>query len=313
MVAVRPGRRQVIADCAWRADHEDWKARSVNVLGLSPSRLDEITPIQASKVGAEAVGAPFQPPWEAGRSANGKLVLGLAGARRGFSVTDASLLATAVEVVLARQQASSTNQSNAVLKERARIASLIHQGASQELATVLVQLEILEEFLEREPSRAREFVSEIRETTRQAMASMRAALVELTPAVSDGSWLCVGLKRLVDNFVDDWGVELSFTFEGEPQTIGSEVLGLVFAFVTEGLTNFRKYSASKRGHVRATCDNETILVSVHDDGPAASEGVTELPGHGLNILWGRARLLGGDLRVAGQAEGGTEVLLEIPI
>lgn len=312
VVALRPTRRQVVADCAWRVNR--WRIRSVTVPGLDAATLAHIPPLRAAKMGAAAVGIPDQHGWDAGRAANAPLVLGLAREPSGLPVRCAGLLATAVDVMVARQDAATTAHRNALRKERARIASAIHQGASQELATLSVQLEIIEELLQRDPERGRELVSEIRASARAAMTSLRAAILDLTPVVPDSAWLCEGLTRLIDNFTAEWGLHVSFSFEGETQTIGSDAVGLVFTFVQEGMTNLRKHSASRRGDVRVFCDNETLRASVHDQGGAELLGdVAGAEGHGLNILWGRAHLLGGDLQIQPPSAGGTKVVLEIPI
>lgn len=312
VLVLRPKRRQVNADCVWR--DRRWQVRSVTVPGLAASTLAQMPPLRAAKMAAAAAGIPTQAGWEAGRADTALLVLGLAGGQPGLPLGSTTLLATAVDVMVACQHAATSAHTNALRKERVRIASAIHQGASQELATISVQLEIMEELLQRDPERGRELLSEIRASTRAAMTSLRTAILDLTPAVPDSAWLFEGLKRLVDSFADDWGLDVSVAFAGAAETVGPEGVGLAFAFVQECLTNLRKYSTSRRGEVRVLCDNETLRASVHDHGGKEfSREVARPPGHGLNILWGQAHLLGGDLQIESHSDLGTKVVLEIPI
>lgn len=311
ILVVRSNRQKVLVDAAWKGAR--WVARSSELGDIDADRLSVIYPVEAVRRGAEAVRMEQSMAWEAGRSGRGSLVLAVSGEDQSFSEGALDMLATAVEVLLERQLSDSLELRKEVLKERARIASQLHQGPSQELATVSVQLEILQALLERDPARGHELVSEIRASTRHAMTSLRAALLDLTPAVSDSTWLGEGLSRLIRNFGNDWGLDVDFAIEGEAERIVPDAVGLVFAFVTEGLTNLRKHSETRRGHVHVSVEKDRLLARVQGEGQTQKGiGPHDLPGHGLNIMWGRAHLLGGDLRVERVADNATEVVLELP-
>jgi signal transduction histidine kinase len=201
----------------------------------------------------------------------------------------------------------------ALLEERGRIASEIHDGVAQELTTVSIQLDVLEELMNRDPARAGELVSVIRASARAALDLTRSAIVDMTPVVPDRSWLLSGLPQVVEDFSKRWHAEVSFTLDGEAQIVGPNALAVVFAFVQEGLTNLRKHSEIRRGAVAVEFVPEAVCVSVRTPAWGGNGDSLGHPGHGLDIVKGRARLLGGDVQLEQISEGDTEIRLRLPL
>jgi len=184
---------------------------------------------------------------------------------------------------------------------------------SQELATIAVQTEVLAQLVG-DHLQATELVGLIRTTARQTMSNVRTAIVDLTPVVPDDVWLADGLRRFVDDFSSKSALRVSFTVAGAPRMIEPGALGLVFAFVQEGLTNLRKHSSAHSGIVEVAYSHDAVAVTVSNDGGSNGRGHSvESTGQGLDLMRGRARLLGGDVRVTNGSTGGREVTLRLPL
>jgi signal transduction histidine kinase len=221
------------------------------------------------------------------------------------------MLATAFDVVIARDAACSAEGLAALLNERARIASVVHESVAQELATVSLQLEVLSQLVAGTPQ-VQELANLTRATTRRAIATVRETILDLTPIVPATTSLAGGIQELVCEFAERWTIDLRFDVDGLPFDVEPDAMGVAYAFVQEALTNVRKYSPSHKGTVRLAFEDGglTIAVRTDEDGHAGQKH-GESTGQGLSLMRGRARLLGGNVTSAID-KGGREVVLQIP-
>jgi len=80
--------------------------------------------------------------------------------------------------------------------------------------------------------------------------------------------------------------------------------------VAEALTNVAKYANATSAAVKVMHEDETLVVSVSDDGVG---GADPAKGSGLRGLSDRVAVLDGTLSVASSARGGTTIRAEIPL
>jgi signal transduction histidine kinase len=203
-------------------------------------------------------------------------------------------------------------RNNALLRERARIASVIHEGITQVLTNVAVQMEVLDKILE-QPEAARPLLVRNREAVLEALDSLRGAILELTPNSPEWTDLAGGLERFVSDFGAQWGLDVSFSLEGEARDVDPELVALVFGFVQEGLSNVRKHAGTAATAVTLSFDESSILVSVSDDGSGFDPG-TRTEGfrehQGLAITRSRARLMGAAVEIDTAPGSGTRLTLK---
>jgi signal transduction histidine kinase len=95
--------------------------------------------------------------------------------------------------------------------------------------------------------------------------------------------------------------------------IGPDALAVIFAFIQEGLTNLRKHSEILRGAVVVKFDRAAVSVTVRTPAWRQNGHALGSPGHGLDIVQSRARLLGGDIELEQLSDGVTEMRLEVPL
>lgn len=202
-------------------------------------------------------------------------------------------------------------RNNALLRERARIASVIHEGITQVLTNVAVQMEVLDKLLG-QPDAARKLLVSNREAVLEALDSLRGAILELTPNAPEWTELAGGLERFVADFAAQWGLDVAFNIDGAPRDIDPEIVALVFGFVQEGLSNVRKHAATEAARVNLSFRGDSILVTVEDDGPGfdpaqRTEGFREH--QGLSLTKSRARLMGASVEVVSAPGSGTRLSL----
>jgi signal transduction histidine kinase len=303
---LRPRNTRMVVDAVFAAD-DSWTYRTIVVHPPGAAAFDEIDPIDAVTFGARTLCVP-EAEWTCARSISGSLVLGVAGGARHLSAA----LASALDIITVRDAASAASSLSALLNERARIASVVHETVAQELATVAIQLEVLAELLDDTPQ-VRELAALTRSTTRRAIATIRETILDLTPNLPDSRSLYGGVQQLVADFANRWALDIRCAIDGCETDIGEDVVGLVYAFVQEALTNLRKHSHESEAALHLAFDENALRVAVRSVADAAGEVRSASTGQGLSLMRGRARLLGGDVTSSVDLDGGREVMLQIPI
>lgn len=205
------------------------------------------------------------------------------------------------------------SRRTALLRERARIASVIHEGITQELTNVSIQLEVLKHVAE-EPETIRDMVGSSRQAVLQALESLRTVIFDLTPPDEEWTDLVTGLSGFVVDFGAQWGIDVGLAISGEPRDLDIEVVSMAFAFVQEALTNVRRHADTDHAEVSLTFTPQRLHLEVRDDGRGIQEPADdELRLHqGLKIVESRVRLLDGKFVISSEPGEGTSVRLEVP-
>lgn len=304
----------VVSDAAWMCGQR-WQRRSIVLEGLSPDAIDLLGDAALIQRAAMALRMRADDGWRTGRAPGERFMVALLDPRYAMSAATLDSLATGLGLLVARDVTMAAARMNALLQERARIASEIHQGACQEIATLNLQLQVLGEVLHRDPSSAGSLLKEIERSAQICADNLRSAIVHLAPVTPDGSWLDGELPRFITDFCAMWNMTVDLEVLGANRDVDTDALGLVFAFVQEGLTNMRKHARSKRGVVRILFGERTLRAEVAGDidasAPPDADPMVAPFGHGLSLMRGRARLLGGDIQFSHGARC-TRLAMEIP-
>jgi signal transduction histidine kinase len=203
---------------------------------------------------------------------------------------------------------------NDVLEDQAkRIAYALHGEASQLVASVHLALADVATRLP--PERVKEIQS-VRGLLDQIEDRLRRISHELRPTILDDLGLVPAIEFLAEGISQRWGIPV--TVRG---TVGGDVPLTVetalYRAVQEGLTNVARHAQATLAEVTLNQSPERITCAVRDDGRGvdAAEAAANQGRRGLGLVEIRERMaaLGGTLRLAPKAGGGTEFIVEIPL
>jgi len=128
------------------------------------------------------------------------------------------------------------------------------------------------------------------------------------------------LQGCADAFRRQGGPELEIVNDQPGLQLAPEQEVQVFHIVQEALSNVGRHAAARHARVHISrAGAATVQVLVEDDGGGvpASRGATghALPGshYGMDIMFDRARRLGGTLDIGPRSGGGTCVRLAFPV
>ncbi len=213
----------------------------------------------------------------------------------------------------------------AVERERARIASELHDVVTHNVSVMIVQAGAARQVLAQAPGQATAAMLAVEASGRAAMTELRHLLGLLSPA-GPGSDEGEGdadlrpqpglaqLQSLVDR-VGGTGLPVELHIGDEvPAELPPGLDLAAFRVVQEALTNVLKHAGKPRTSVSLDCRDGDLLVAVADVGPPIPAAVPAVPGGGRGLLGLRERvaLYGGQLEAGPLPAGGWQVRARFP-
>lgn len=223
-----------------------------------------------------------------------------------------SRLAEAKLKVLAQSVVSSQED------ERARLSRDLHDGLSQLLVSVKLQIESgLVKLGQNSNNQSGATTSFSRATDQlnEAITEVRRISHNLRPALLDDLGVVAAFGHLADEFENATSLPVNFQTEGDFHALGEICNTVLFRVAQEALTNIHKH-AEKASQVRMQliCEGNGICLIISDDGKGFDvKGVANHPQRGIGLSNMRERLaaINGSLELQSNNEG-TTVIARIP-
>jgi signal transduction histidine kinase len=212
----------------------------------------------------------------------------------------------------------------AAAAERARIARELHDVVAHNVSVMVVQADGAAFALDASPEKARQALTAISRTGRQALAEMRSLLGVLRSASDSGANLTPqpGVEQLAGLLEQTRaaGLPVSFAVEGVPRALPSGAALAAYRIVQESLTNARKHGGPTvtAGVTLRFCEDQ-LVINVTDDGrgPVAVRAVSDTGpdglGHGLIGMRERTDVYGGTITAGPRPGGGWRVSATLPL
>ncbi len=204
---------------------------------------------------------------------------------------------------------------DAAAAELRRIERDLHDGVQVRLASLGMNLGLVEQLIRTDPERARALLASASEATTSTMQELRALVRGIHPPVLADR----GLVGAVRSLVLDTAVPTTLTVHGfddpadadggRPRRLEAPVETCLYFGVAEALANVVKHSGATRAGVELTLRDGSVSASVTDDGHG---GATVGAGSGLAGIERRLRAFDGSLHLASPVGGPTTVTLEMP-
>lgn len=220
-------------------------------------------------------------------------------------VTLGDMLGLAVERSRRAREASEV----AAVQERNRIAREIHDTIAQTLVGASLQLESAQVHLETpgREGRAAEAVAKALDLVRSSLEDARRSVLDLRAAPLEGRTLAEALAALADN---DAVLEVTTTGVGH---LPRRVELALYRIAGEAVANARAHCEAARIQVSLTRHQDTLQLSVMDDGEGFDDTKVPVDRFGLTGMRERARLLGGEFVLTSEPGAGTAITVRVPL
>jgi two-component system CheB/CheR fusion protein len=194
-------------------------------------------------------------------------------------------------------------------RERRRVGHELHDGVGQILTGTALMVKALERWLEvRGDLKGAEQASRAVGNINEALTMIRSLSEGLCPIEVLTSNCAEALGELVARTRANFGVECSFTTEGDCTVEGTREATQIYLIMGEALNNAVKYSQGGRIilGLRQTSGGE-LVARLEDGGTGFNERDVEGRGMGMRIMRHRADLIGAQLSITSSPGGGTVV------
>lgn len=192
--------------------------------------------------------------------------------------------------------------------ERRRIERDIHDGAQQELATLVARLGLARAEVNGDGA-MRRVLTDIQHEVEQILANLRELAQGIHPSVlRDG-----GIAALVRDRCSRLPISVRLDVDSRlhGRRFADDIEGGAFFFISEALANVLKHSQSDEVEVHLDIDRNDLRLEVSDSGVGLDTG--RRSGKGLAGLADRMEALGGELTVSNGSRSGVTLVATLPI
>jgi len=198
-------------------------------------------------------------------------------------------------------------------EERQRISRELHDDLGQALTTQLLSLRNLQEDLSLPVEVMFERLQALYDQSYEVSVKIRRLARDLRPPVLDTLGLKVAMQTYCTEFTRR--IHLPVVFEADaslPELVDTYNITLYRA-LQEALTNVVKHAQASQVWVELSVEDNTVNLTVQDNGNGFSEEESASQGIGLAGLRERITLAGGTLNISSAARRGTVLSAQFPL
>ena len=225
-------------------------------------------------------------------------------------------LAADQEAQLLQQQSRLARHSDRLLRfeDRSAIANELHDSLAQSLASLKMQVRVLDDTLRQDNEVA------IWKEMENIQAGLDEANIELRELITyfrlpvDGNGVVSAIEKAVSRFRLTSSIEAVLQNHWPEVNLPVEYERQVLRIVQEGLANVRKHSGADMVRILLNQAHDARRVLIEDDGIGMSLTSGEIDNHfGLSIMQERAGSIGATLQLESEPGDGTRIILTLPI
>ncbi|MCA9987400.1 MAG: sensor histidine kinase, partial [Anaerolineales bacterium] len=221
----------------------------------------------------------------------------------------AAQLAIVIENTRLRQQADQL----AVLDERNRLARELHDSVTQGLysAALFAEASLKQaELGNQEKSQA--YISEVLESSRQALKEMRLLIHKLRPSSVEKEGLAQAIEQRLKAVEERSGISYELAI-ARPLQLEAAIEDTLYFMATEALNNALKHAQATVIQVEIAQSEQAVTMSIRDNGRGFDPaGAGASGGYGLTTLQERAAAQQGTLTINSTPGEGTLVQVTLP-
>jgi two-component system sensor histidine kinase DegS len=202
---------------------------------------------------------------------------------------------------------------NAQESERQRLSRQMHDGPAQALSNFILQTEIAMRLMDVDPAQARNELSSLKAAAMTTFQKVRNFIFELRPMMLDDLGLVPTIKRYIDTFKEQTGLEVNLAVSGKERRLEPYVEVMIFRSMQELLGNAVRHSQATNVKVQLDMGDAIVKVSVDDNGKGFDpEIIKQGNSLGLKVIQERTEMLGGTFEADSVIGKGSRIAFSVP-
>jgi len=198
-------------------------------------------------------------------------------------------------------------------QERQRISRELHDDLGQALTTHLLALRDLQEDLSIPVEIMFERLQSLYDQSNEIFVKVRRLARDLRPPVLDALGLKVAMQTYCAEFTRRTHLPVHFEADASLPAFPDTYNIALYRLLQEALTNVIKHAHASQVWVDLSMEEDTVSLTVQDNGAGFSEEKSETSGIGLAGLRERITVAGGTLNISSAPKRGTVLSAQFPL
>lgn len=198
--------------------------------------------------------------------------------------------------------------------ERRKIARELHDGPAQNLAGILIRLDLIMRMLPEERDDIYQELENIRAIGAESLTDVRSIMYDLKPYLMDEQGLHNTLQEYFNEYETKYDFSIDYRVFGQRRQYDLALEVGLFRLVQEAITNVRKHARVNKALVKLEDSGAVLTLVIKDEGCGFDlEEVEQRESYGLLGMQERVRLFGGELQILSQPREGTQIIIKVPL
>jgi two-component system sensor histidine kinase DegS len=199
--------------------------------------------------------------------------------------------------------------------ERRRIARDLHDGPAQNLAGMMIRLDLIQHLWGDDINRIYEEIENIKQMGSESLSEIRRIMFDLKPSLLHEDDFCATLSDFFRDYGAKYDLDIDFVVFGEKKKYDMSLEIALFRMVQESITNIRKHSGANKVLVKMEDKGRSLTLVIKDEGRGFDVGrtATKSESYGIMGMKERVELLGGEVEIISAPGKGTQVIITVPL
>lgn len=199
--------------------------------------------------------------------------------------------------------------------ERRKLARDLHDGPAQNLASMLIRLDLVRHLWDNDIDRICEEVDNIKQMGTETLGDIRRLMFDLKPPLVHEEDFCTTLAAFFRDYSAKYDLDIKFIPFGSRQKYEMSLEIALFRMVQEAITNIRKHAGVNQALVKMEDNGHSLRLVVKDKGSGfdIEMAAQQSESYGIIGMRERVELLGGEVQIQSSPGQGTQVIITVPL
>lgn len=199
--------------------------------------------------------------------------------------------------------------------ERRKIARDLHDGPAQNLAGMMIRLDLIQHLWETDINRINEEIENIKQMASVSLSEIRRIMFDLKPSLLHEDDFYATLSDFFKDYGAKYDMDIDFVVLGERKKYDMSLEIALFRMVQEAITNVRKHSGTNKALVKLEDNGHSLVLVIKDEGCGfdLEQTAAKSESYGIIGMKERVELLGGKVEIISVPDKGTQVIITVPL